>query len=225
MYYIKAEKSRKGKVLAVMLPMLIMLFLAAVDIPLKSIMKESAATQAKIKASEAINDAVLTVLRSRGYSDFVALSMSDDNEVTAITTDAAAVNAFKTEITKAVKEKLGSKDICLSVPLGTLLDMEMLDGRGPDVSVHIRLDGNVTARLKGDFISVGINQTRHRITVDVTAEAAVIMPGCVTHTQVTTEYLAAETVIVGGIPDSYTNVNGDDSGIVGQIFDYADMGE
>ena len=73
-------------------------------------------------------------------------------------------------------------------------------------------------------MSVGINQTKHRITCTVSANLTVITPSFTENINVKCEYLIAETVIIGEIPDSYTNVNGDESGIVGQIFDYAEVG-
>lgn len=225
MYYIKARQTKKRRLLSVLILTLIFAAaFAAVEIPLERIMADTARTQARIKAASAVNDAVLTVLEEEngGYGDFVKLRYNGD-KVSSVTADTVQVNSFKSKLAQAVEKSLDKNFSTMSVPLGTLLKIRMLTGRGPEIKIRLKLCGEVETKLSATFISVGINQTRHRITCSVTAKVAVIMPGCTVYETVTSEYLIAETVIVGEIPGSYTNVNGDDSGIVGQIFDYADI--
>ena len=54
------------------------------------------------------------------------------------------------------------------------------------------------------FSSAGINQTRHRILLDVDVHVSILLPGLTTYTKVSNEISVAETVIVGGVPDTYT---------------------
>ena len=225
MYYIKARQSKKRRTASfVIMTVLLFVLLAAVELPLEKIMADTAGTQARIRAAFAVNDAVLNVLEDDKVQcgDFIKLTYSE-NKVSSITTDPARVNSFKAKTAQAVEKALSDENAQVCIPLGTLLKIRMLTGRGPEIKCRLRLCGEVETKLSATFISVGINQTRHRITCSVTAKVAVIMPGCTVYETVTTDYLVAETVIVGEIPGSYTNVNGDDSGIVGQIFDYADI--
>ena len=73
------------------------------------------------------------------------------------------------------------------------------------------------------FSSAGINQTSHQIELEVTVRIYAAIPGFRSSIETTTNYLVAETVLVGEVPDSFTQVDGDQADIVRKIFDYADV--
>ena len=80
----------------------------------------------------------------------------------------------------------------------------LLAGRGPCLHVRMQSVGTATARFDNQFSSAGINQTRHRILLDVDVHVSILLPGLTTYTKVSNEISVAETVIVGGVPDTYT---------------------
>ena len=92
----------------------------------------------------------------------------------------------------------------LSIPLGTLTGSNLLAGRGPHIRVRTQSVGTATARFDNQFSSSGINQTRHRIILDVDVHVSILLPGLTTYTKVSNEISVAETVIVGGVPETYT---------------------
>ena len=76
----------------------------------------------------------------------------------------------------------------------------MLSGRGPGVKIRISSIGNIETNLNSEFTSQGINQTLHRIYVDINCKVKVLTPF--------KDILLAENVIVGNIPDTYYNLEG-----------------
>ena len=60
---------------------------------------------------------------------------------------------------------------------------------------------------RNDFTSAGVNQTLHRILLDVSVTARLLLPGGVVETQVSTPVCVAETVIIGQPPQTYLNWN------------------
>lgn len=64
--------------------------------------------------------------------------------------------------------------------------------------------GSSTAYLENQFVSAGINQTKHQILLDVDVSVAILLPGFNTATQVSNSFTVAETVIVGTVPGTYT---------------------
>lgn len=193
-----------------------------VDIQLRPLITRMSASQAKIVASKAVNEAVDDVLgrESLDYADLVTLVSSGD-DVSAMKTDIVKINRLKTEIAASVQEKLKEYESrTIKIPLGTLLGVDLLTGRGPKIQLRISLYGDVVTNISSQFEDAGINQTRHQLMCDVKTGIAVIIPGYNSYTEVTTNFSIAETVIVGGVPNSYTNVNGDKSDIVGKINDY-----
>ena len=84
----------------------------------------------------------------------------------------------------------------------------MLSGRGPGVSIRISSIGNVETTLKSEFTSQGINQTLHRIYLEVVCNVNVLTPFKDIEREITNQVLLAENVIVGHIPNNYYNLEG-----------------
>ena len=84
----------------------------------------------------------------------------------------------------------------------------MLSGRGPGVKIRISSIGNIETDLESEFTSQGINQTLHRIYVDVSCNVKVLTPFKDIERKITNKVLLAENVIVGNIPDTYYNLEG-----------------
>ena len=83
----------------------------------------------------------------------------------------------------------------------------LLLGRGFDIPVDITMLSSSRVDFKNDLISAGINQTKHQMKLDVVIDIDVIMPWRTVSTQVVSEILIAETVILGEVPETYLNWN------------------
>ena len=84
----------------------------------------------------------------------------------------------------------------------------MLSGRGPGVKIRISSIGNIDTNLNSEFTSQGINQTLHRIYVDISCNVKVLTPFKDIERKITNKVLLAENVIFGNIPDTYYNLEG-----------------
>ena len=81
--------------------------------------------------------------------------------------------------------------------------------------------GYVQTEIYNSFQSAGINQTLHQIMLKVTATVSAVIPAYTVTTDVTTNLCIAQTIIVGKVPTAYTDINGEQSDLIGQINDYA----
>jgi sporulation protein YunB len=95
----------------------------------------------------------------------------------------------------------------LSIPVGTLFGGELLTGRGPKLPLKLMISNSVLSEFKNSFDEAGINQTRHEIMLELTADIYVVLPGYKTSAQVKTNISVAETIIVGKVPDTYADLN------------------
>lgn len=173
-------------------------------------LKKMTAVQAETIATLAIDRAAAEVLAEEdiAYSDLIRVSTLSDGSVSAMTANIREMNRFKTHLSKGIQQKLG--EFCereVSIPLGTLTGIDLFSGRGPAVRMKIQLYGNVCANLRSDFEGAGINQTRHRIICDVKVGVSAIIPGCSSYSEVTSSFTVSETVLLGRVPDSFTNVD------------------
>ena len=86
--------------------------------------------------------------------------------------------------------------------------MKLLAGIGPKIKITISSIGNVKTDLKSEFSSKGINQTLHRVYLQVDCEVNILTPFNKISKRITNQILIAENVIVGNIPDTYYNLEG-----------------
>lgn len=91
---------------------------------------------------------------------------------------------------------------------GSFTGFKLLAGKGPGVKITISPIGNVETDLKSEFTSQGINQTLHRVYLQVKCEVSILTPFDNLSRDVTNQVLLAENVIVGNIPSTYYNLEG-----------------
>jgi sporulation protein YunB len=171
------------------------------------IVQKLALSRVTYLAEKAINEAVIEQITENGveYDTFVTLVTNTNGEVTALKTNMLNVNHFKSDVSVRVIEKLKAIDTSeLSIPLGNIINAELLSGRGPRLRVRLVPTGSAQTDVFSKFSSAGINQTLHQIMVEVKASVSVLLPYTNTSTTVSSLVSIAETVIVGNVPQSYT---------------------
>ncbi|MBR0351227.1 MAG: sporulation protein YunB [Clostridia bacterium] len=86
--------------------------------------------------------------------------------------------------------------------------MKIFSGQGPGIKITISTVGNVKTDLKSEFTAQGINQTLHRVYLQVECEVSILTPFDTIERSITNQVLIAENVIVGHIPETYYNLEG-----------------
>ena len=155
------------------------------------------------------------------YDDLVYIDKDEKGKVTALKTNIVQINRLKAEITLRILgalESLQKTDII--IPIGDVINGELLLGRGPGLKIRITSVGTIDVEMVNDFSEAGINQTRHKIQMDITVHIGIILPGRHRVHEVKSGVSIAETVIVGDVPGSYTQVTNDPNSLIGKINDY-----
>lgn len=155
-----------------------------------------------------VNDTINRTLSGRdyGYDYFVTIDRDESGAVTAIKANMARINALSSELLSDIVEAADKGELSLSIPLGNILGSSLLLGKGPDIPVDITLLTSSRVDFKNEISAAGINQTKHEMKLDVVVDIDVVLPWRTVSTQVVTEILIAETVIVGEVPQTYLNM-------------------
>ena len=95
-----------------------------------------------------------------------------------------------------------------------------MTGRGFSVSVRLIPADSVVTTVESSFSEEGINQSWHRITMRVTLKVGVIVLGEHISVDVCDSIVVADSVIVGKVPDAYTEIERADSDLVGDVVDF-----
>lgn len=161
---------------------------------------EHSANAVQYAATRAMNQAVQQSIAGL-KEPLVSLTTQGDGSIAALTTDAAAVDAVKTAVVQAVYDSIGALETqTLTVPIGTLIDPQFMAGFGFGVPFGVTGLGVVHAECSSDFSDAGINQTRHVLTLTVTADVGIQTIGNIRNVTITADYPLADTVLVGEVP-------------------------
>jgi sporulation protein YunB len=158
--------------------------------------------------TKSVNQTVNGIIAGGGYSFdyFMTLEKNADGQVVAASSNMAHINALSTEILDKVIKSTDSGALTVKIPLGNLTGMSLLMGRGPGVPVKIIYLTSSRVDFKNEISSAGINQTKDQLNLEITVDVDILVPWRTVSSQVVTEVMIADTVIVGQVPDTYVNV-------------------
>lgn len=172
-------------------------------------------------ATEVINSAVKTVFSENQYPSVVKAETDDDGNVISLSCDTALLNRIKSDVSLKIIEMLSDEGRrVLYVPIGNLTGMYLLSGKGIRLSVRLIPTDSVLSEAVSSFSEVGINQSWHRILLKLTVRLGVIVLGKHNIVDVGDSIVVADTVIVGRVPEAYTDIEKADDDTIGEIVDF-----
>ncbi len=175
------------------------------------------------------NDAVVKILSDNdfNYDDIAVLTRNNDGEITSLEIDTYKVNFLKSHISNEISSLISNKErFTVSIPLGTFLANAYTTGIGPDVNFKMQITTTAFVDFEHEFRSAGINQVLHRVVVNIKICGSLLVAGYKKSITVNTSSIAAQTVIVGGVPENFTNVIEEESdNTAGLINDYGAVGD
>jgi len=214
----RPTRSRAARLIALLVG--VSTLLALIYTQLRPAVESAAAYQVRLFAARVLNAAILEQLGEEhiAYGDLIRLSRNSSGEIVAIESDMVRINRLKADVNQYVisaLEDMGT--VTLMIPLGTLLGNEITSGRGPLVEIRVYPVGYVQTDLYSNFTEAGINQTLHQIMLGTRVQMRAIIPGYSIQADIFASYGIAETVIVGNIPEAYTQINLGSAPVIAQI--------
>ncbi len=175
---------------------------------LRTISTEIAVSDAGDAVSMHINNAISELMSEGTYTaeSFVSFEKGTDGEVRAISCNMPQINALSAEILQRVLGSADNYTATVEIPLGNLSGVSLLMGRGPKIPIRVVTLTSSRVGFKNSLSGAGINQTRHQISLEVKVDIDILIPWGSKSTQVVTEVLIADTVIVGQVPDTYFEI-------------------
>lgn len=157
------------------------------------------------EATRAINEAIIDVFQDIDYSELITIEKNTDDEIIMLSANSGIVNnlALNTSLKSQDKLDMLFEGETYYIPLGTLSGMPLLNERGPSIGIEITPIGKVVCSIYSKFESVGINQTLHRLFLDVESTVEIIMPTMQKTLKIVIPALLSENLIVGNVPQTY----------------------
>ena len=191
--------------LSVVVGVLTLVITAAVQ--MRPLLASLATTKGSNTVTRIVSEAVYQAIEDGEirYDGLVTFEKDETGQITAVRSNMAAFNHLQADILDTILTRIDQVSAReLSIHVGTLTGFSLLAGRGPRISVRMESVGSSEANFHNEFVSAGINQTKHQIILTVDVSVSILLPGFTTATKVSNSFIVAETVIVGSVPDTYT---------------------
>ena len=165
--------------------------------------------KSKSMATIISNTETMNVMKSHSYDELFTIEKDADGNVTMIKSNMVSINEITSEIATNIQKELDNKGReNIQIALGSFTGIKILSGRGPGVPIRISSVGNIDTELKSEFEAQGINQTLHRVYLQLTCRVNILTPFEDIENEITNHVLLAENIIVGKIPETYYNLEG-----------------
>lgn len=155
------------------------------------------------------NETVQKYIESVKYNSLIDLKQNESGKIIALNANVMEMNRLTTSISTDIQKKLATvQNSYITIPIASIFNMGILSGFGPSVKISIVPSGTVDAKFNSLFEQAGVNQTRHRIFLQVTTRVKIVAPFYIDTQEYTNEITVAETIIVGDTPTTYYNITG-----------------
>ena len=164
---------------------------------------------AKSIATQISNEQATLVMKNYKYDDLSTAIRDEQGQIKMIKMNIIAVNEITSDVAIKIQEELNNYQKGeFYIKLGTFTGTKILSGRGPNVPIKMATVGNVETDLVSEFSEAGINQTLHKIYLNVNCKVTILTPYDTIEENIVNQVLLAEAVIIGEVPDTYYNLNG-----------------
>ena len=203
---ISARVRRRRRLRRLLLAALLLLagFLLA-DRNVKPLVFSLAEARSAAMASRVLSGAMAEALGDGvGYDELMNVRMDEKGQVALLSANTVRMNLLADRAGEAALRRLENMSSeRVSVPLGAALGLTLLAGSGPLIPVSIVPVGSIGTNFVTEFEACGINQTRHKVYLQLTASIRIVIPTGAKTTQVTANMLVAESIIVGAVPEGF----------------------
>ncbi len=194
---------------SVFLGVVIIVLTIVFDIWFRPVIERMFEYRCKLIADRAVSRAITEHLETtdEDYSDIVSFVYDSNGRIGALRTNPPKINSMKAAVMERVNSELSTiKSEKVGITIGTLSGVSYLYGVGNEIMFTVKPVGVARSRLYSEFQSSGINQTMHSIILEIDTEVSPLIPGVTETFLITTQYIVAQTVIVGEVPDSFSNI-------------------
>lgn len=161
------------------------------------------------EATTIINETALDIYsKDFDYNNMIIIEKDNDGNITLLRADTVKLNYLASKLILASNKKIGElEEVGMKIPLGYLTKNLVFYNMGPKINIKMSQIGNITSSYESVFESAGINQTRHKIYLNVNMQMKIIVPLNSKTVDIACQIPISETIIVGKIPNTAIELN------------------
>lgn len=169
------------------------------------IMIKSARSKIDSLSNSKMNQSVQRVMNGTvTYDDLITIVTDGAGKISLLQANTVLINSLSQDIVTSCYDLLAPEiSKPLEIPLGAFFGLPVFSGLGPILKIKIIPFEKVHCRFLSKFVSAGINQTQHKIYIELETDVNVVMPTSKLMVESKIEVLVCESLIIGEIPDTY----------------------
>lgn len=167
-------------------------------------------SEAGTRVNSYINSEIIKIIKQEQFNvnEINDINYNKNNQVSSVNINTTKLNEIKSKINLNVQNLLSNdNNVFVDFPIGNAFNSVYLVGVGPNINLKIKINSSVVTDVRSEFKTAGINQTLHSVVIDVKNNVCIMMPLFRDDVDFKTSIVISETVIVGDVPDSFTEVN------------------
>lgn len=204
----KNPMNKKKKIFMLILIIAIVTFITIVT-AIAPIFETLCKEKAKSVATIICNEESTKIIQNYQYDDLVTVEKDKEENITMIKTNVTTINYIISDVGEKIQKRLNqTKQEDTEIPLGSFTGSKLFSGMGPNIPFKLSVIGNVVTDFRSEFKEAGINQTLHRLYLQVDCTVSILTAYQSTEETISNQVILAENIIVGHIPNSYYNLEG-----------------
>lgn len=165
--------------------------------------------KAKSVATMITNEETTKIIEKYNYDTFFTIQKDEKGSIQIINANVLRINQVTSDIAVAIQKALDNNEKNkIYIRSGAITGIRFLSGTGPRIPLKIASVGNIDTDLRSEFISQGVNQTLHRVYLNIKTNVSILSSFNTIESSIENQVLIAEHVIIGEIPSNYYNFNG-----------------
>ena len=159
-------------------------------------------------AMKSTEQAIRSNLQNITYDSIISEVTDENGKIVALRTNTNELNRISNNLAIDIEENIARQnETSIKIPLGLFFNTGIFGGAGVRVKIKTVPLGDTKIECISQFDSVGINQTRHRIVLNIKTYFTIIAPVYLRNECYEKEIVLAETILNGDIPDTYYNLD------------------
>lgn len=155
---------------------------------------------AESRVQKLVRETAEELTASGEYGEFCTLRCTADGTVQGLVVESGEVRRYAADLSAALERELAGVKLFCKIRSGDILFPKLFSGSGFDLTVRGSLYGGASARTVSSLEEGGLNQTLHRLELEVTVPLTLTVLGREEQLTVISRILIGEAVIVGAIP-------------------------
>lgn len=202
------KRKKKLKVLVITV-LLVVLFWAIYGVFVNPIIIHSLEMETNRLITSSINNAIENSMHDSGlYENLIQITYDANGKVNLIQARAYEINKIGDQISTATEKNISTKgETGIPIAIGGFTGLSIFTGKGPKVNIKALPVGSVLCSFTSSFESAGINQTRHKIYINVEAKVGVVLPFHKNKFFNKVQVLICENIFIGEVPEVYFGAN------------------